>query len=358
MQNAIKNAKTIRVGIAGLGGIAKRTHIPILKLVPGYQVVAGAERDDIQRERVAKMYNIPKVYSDFHEMIKSADIDAVFICLPATLHLQAVTLALECGLHVFCEKPMGLHAKDTAAMIEAAEKAEKVLMPGYNIRHVANFRKAKRLLESKKLGHIIHVNALFMNPGPYISWDPKSDWYLEANSGGALYDIGSHIVDLLFYIYPHRLKNLTAYANQGYKPYDATTNVVCSYHTDNSLLGTIQVGWRSASEVCSLEFHGTAGTLLVSRRNFSYTHGATDPADRIAISATNILQELKSVVGKLNLIRKGADVLDEFNRQALYFKRLVKNNRSNVSELKSAMHVHEVLDGIGRSIETGKMIEL
>lgn len=353
-----KNKQLLRVGIAGMGGIAKRMHIPVLKLLPEYEIVCGAEKDDNQRKRVAELYNIKETYNDFAEMIEKADIDALFICLPATLHVKAVLEALKKGIHVFCEKPVGLNAEDAMVMVKTAKNADRVLMPGYNIRHVDNFRRAKKMIQSRRLGKIIQVNAIFINPGPYISWDPKSDWYLDYRSGGALYDIGSHIVDLLFYIFPHKIAELQAFAMYGYEPYDAVTNVVCSYRTNNDVLGTIQIGWRSASEACSLEFHGTAGTLIVSRRNFSYTHGATDPADRIAINSNNILQEFKVALRKLNLIRKGVDVLDEFKKQALDYKALVEGKRSNEKDLDNTILVHEVLEGINRSLKTGSKVKL
>lgn len=337
--------KQIRVGIAGLGGIAKRTHLPVLNITPGVKVVCGAEKDGYQRERVASMYNI-QAYEDYTDMIEKADIDALYVCLPATLHADAVTKALKKGLHVFCEKPMGLNAVDARMMVDQAIQSNRILMPGYNLRHVDNFVRAKRLIETGKLGKIIHVNALFLNPGPYISWDPKSDWYLESKSGGALYDIGSHIVDLLFFLFPHHIKDLDAYAVKGYSPYEAITNVVCSYRGEDGVLGTIQIGWRSASEVCSLEFHGTAGTLIVSRRNFSYTHGATDPADRITINATNIYREISAIMTKINMMRKGIDALNEFKEQAMEFINIIQTKNQNRADLENIIIVHKMLNAV------------
>ncbi|MFC1533114.1 Gfo/Idh/MocA family protein [Thermodesulfobacteriota bacterium] len=348
--NPLSKKGPLRVGIAGLGGIAKRTHLPILKLLPDYHVVCGAERDSYQRNRVAELFNIEEKYGDFIDMIDHAEIDAVFICLPATLHSKAVYASLDKGLHVFCEKPMGLNSDEASKMVNMAIKANRVLMPGYNLRYVDNFIRAKELIESGKLGKIIHVNALFMNPGPYISWDPKSEWYLKEESGGALYDVGSHIVDLLFYLFPHRIEELQAFACKGYEPYGAITNIVSSYRGEGGILGTIQIGWRSASEVCSLEFHGTAGTLFVSRRNFSYTHGATDPADRIAISTENVFREFKSIVRKLNLMRKGIDVLDEFIQQAIMFWTLTAGKKQNREDLQKSSLVHQVLEAIESSL--------
>lgn len=342
----------VRVGVAGMGGIAKRTHLPVLRRVPGFQVICGAEKDEYQRERVGKLFGIPETYEDFDEMIQKADIDAVYVCLPASLHAKAVVAALKRGRHVFCEKPMGLNSEEAKTMVELAANSRLILMPGFNLRHVRNFIEAKKIIDSGKLGKIIHVNAVFMNPGPYISWDPKSDWYLDGRSGGALYDIGSHIVDLLLHLFPFRMKELSARATQGYRPYDALTNIVCSFRGDDGLLGTIQIGWRTACEVCSIEFHGTAGSLAVSRRMLSYTHGATDPADRVFNSLANVCREIGAVVKKVNLMRKGLDVLMEFQAQAIDFARNVRKGQCEQAIGEKVCYVHTLLEAMEASIRT------
>ncbi len=348
----------IRIGIAGMGGIAKRTHLPVLQLLPEFTVVCGAEKDPVQRSRVAKLFNLKETFEDFRDMIAQAEIDAVFVCLPATLHYSAVSSALEKGLHVFCEKPMGISSEEAEAMVNLAKEKGKILMPGYNLRHVDNFVRAKKLINTGKLGKILHVNALFMNPGPYLSWDPKSDWYLDGASRGALYDIGSHLVDLLFHLYPHRIKRLYSYSSKGYLPYEALTNISCCYEGEEGLLGTIQVGWKTASEFCNIELHGTAGTLLVNRRNFVYTHGATDPADRVFTSVNNISKELSTVCRKLNLIRKGADVLEEFRQQAKEFYDLVTHKGLCLSKAEEAAYVHKVLESILIAVSEGREITM
>lgn len=352
-----KKDGVLHVGLAGLGGIAKRTHLPVLRFVPGYEVVCGAEKNETQRKRVAGIFKLKETYDDFKEMIEKADIDAVFICLPATLHMQAARLALQRGLHVFCEKPMGVNYEEALEMTSLAEMKKKILMPGYNVRYVDNFIRAKRFIDSGKLGRILQINAIYLNPGPYISWDPKTDWYLEAASKGALYDIGSHLVDLLFHLYPHRIKKLKGFAAMGYRPYDAITNFTSAYEGEDGILGAVQIGWRTASEVCSLEFHGTAGSLMVNRRTFTYVNGATDPADRFLTSVKNAFSEVRAVVGKLNRIRKGAGVLEEFVCQAEDFRDAVLSGTVDLTKAKEAVYVHEVLNAMLTSVtERGGMV--
>lgn len=343
---ADRENRELRIGIAGLGGIAKRTHLPVLKLVPGYNVVCGAERSPQQRKRVAGIFNLKETYDDYREMIEKADIDAIFICLPAVLHAEAARLSLKKGLHVFCEKPMGVDSAEARELVYMAEKEQRLLMPGYNLRFVDNFMRARKLVETGSLGRILHVNAIYLNPGPYVSWDPKTDWYLDAASKGVLYDIGSHLVDLLFYLHPHNVRRLTGFACNGYKPYGAITNFTSSYEGEDGLLGTLQVGWRSASEVCSIELHGSSGSLAVNRRTFYYSNGATDPADRVFASLNNAAREVSAILKKLNRIRKGVDVLEEFVRQAIEFRDQVQSGRVDLTRANDAVRVHEVLNAM------------
>ena len=112
----------IKIGIVGLGTIAKNMHIPVLSTFENVEIKAAAEVDVKSGEEITKKWNISKLYGNYNEMYDDTDLDAVFVCLPNFLHYEAVKSALEYDLHVFCEKPMGLSADDAYELIKIAKK--------------------------------------------------------------------------------------------------------------------------------------------------------------------------------------------------------------------------------------------
>ena len=176
MENSINK---LRIGIVGLGRVATATHIPVLKLLNNVEITACAEKNIDRVHRVKEFLSIPNIFSDYRKMYESKLVDAVYICLPTDLHYDATISALRNGLHVLCEKPMGRTLEEATEMNSLALKNKLILMPGFKYRYNNNLQHAAQVISSGLLGNIIQVEATFMTPGPYISWDPKSDWYLE-----------------------------------------------------------------------------------------------------------------------------------------------------------------------------------
>src|SRR2546423_7848001 len=130
----------LRIGFIGLGGIATRMHLPILAQLPDVVVQAGSELNQAQAERTQRPFGLPAVYTSYQEMIAGEPLDAVYVCLPNFLHFEAASFALEHGLHVYCEQPMGLTSRAALTLAAEAERRKLVLMPGYNLRYHPHFQ--------------------------------------------------------------------------------------------------------------------------------------------------------------------------------------------------------------------------
>lgn len=361
----LNKEKEIKIAVAGLGGAAKRMHLPVLKKIPTVKVVAGAEKDSYQRERVKNLFQIPYVFESFQEMYESdLELDAVYICLPPALHYEAVKKALERNWHVFCEKPMGLSAEKAEELVRIAKERKLVLMPGYNMRFIDNYQKAKKIVEEGLLGEIVQVQAIFVNPGPYIGWDPKSDWYLEDESHGVLYDTGSHIIDLLYFISKMKISEVYAISHSGFKGFKIPTNLACVFSMENETsraVGTLDLGWRDTIELCSIQVHGTAGSITVSRNFFDYSHGSTDPAERIKNHLRNAWLETKRVINRIKGIGSGLDVRSEFMEESKTFIKAVQGDEKILSSVitpEEAVLTLRILDAISLSLTSGVKVQV
>ena len=103
----------VRVGVIGAGGIARGAHLPGYAKIPDEAtVVAISDIDEPRAQLVADEFGIPKVYTDYNEMVTQEDLDLVSVCTPPFLHCAASVAALNAGVNVICEKPMAMNAAE------------------------------------------------------------------------------------------------------------------------------------------------------------------------------------------------------------------------------------------------------
>ena len=192
--------KKWRVGIIGIGGIFKGSHIWEYLEDERLEVVALC---DIIEERATeirdKYFPNAAVYTDFRELLKDETIDSVDICTPNYLHSIIAVAAFEAGKHVFCEKPDAVNVEEVLKMNRAAEKAGKTLMIMRNNRFSPASQYAKKYIESGAMGDIYCGRCGWQRrrgiPG-------KGGWFTtKAQSGGGpLIDLGVHMIDLAIWL--------------------------------------------------------------------------------------------------------------------------------------------------------------
>lgn len=341
----------VRIGIVGLGAIARNTHIPALRALKNAEIVSGAEKNPERRKRIEQLFGLRKTYDNYEEMYKADNIDAVYICLPNFLHFDATIKALNSGLHVLCEKPVGISSKEVEEMLDVAKLNNLIFMSGYQWRFAKNFLKAKEIIESGILGKIIQVQAVFMTPGPYLSWDPKSDWYLRKEGHGVLYDIGCHIVNLLQYLVPFKIESIYAKSIKGYTGYETLTNIACSFSMEGSIMGSLSFGWRAANDIMFVSIHGTAGSITVNKRFIEFYNRNTLPTDRIKSHLLNAWNETLTTLNRIKAISRGRDISIESSLQSKIFIDAIQKKDSKRMMAVDALQTHRVLEAILFSVQ-------
>lgn len=184
----------IRLAVVGLGKMGL-SHYAMINTHPDVQVV-GICDSSAYVLGVLKKYTSAVTYTDYDEMLHSADLDAVVIATPSSSHVQLVTKALERNLHVFCEKPFTLRPVDSESLTKLSEERGLVTQVGYHNRFVGAFQEAKALLEVGAIGKVTH--ALGEAYGPVVLKPKGATWRTERHEGGGcLYDYAAHAIDLL-----------------------------------------------------------------------------------------------------------------------------------------------------------------
>lgn len=191
-----RDDRAVRVGIVGLGGMG-RHHAEIITGL-GHEVVAGADVVSDIRERFAEEFSAA-TYETHGELYEEEALDAVVITTPNKFHEPAAIGALESGYSVLCEKPLA-HSLAAAERIAAtARTAEGFCMVGFHNRFTTPASIFKEYQAEGRFGDITHIQANYVRrrgiPG-VGSWFTNE----ELSGGGALIDIGVHVLDFALYL--------------------------------------------------------------------------------------------------------------------------------------------------------------
>jgi predicted dehydrogenase len=204
--------KNIRIGVIGVGQIGKR-HVERYKAIPGAQVVAVADIDQAELQRVAAQYDIPHTYASFCRLLERDDIDSVDVCLHNNFHAPVTIAALRAGKNVYCEKPMAGAYVDAKAMYDEARRLGRKLSVQLNNLFSKPTKMARRLIQAGKLGRVYHARSTgFRRRGrPYVDgYGTASFVQKRIASGGALYDMGVyHIAQVLFLMDMPRVERIS-----------------------------------------------------------------------------------------------------------------------------------------------------
>jgi predicted dehydrogenase len=191
-----------RVGVIGVGQIGKR-HVAQYAEMPNVELVAIADLDQAEAQRVAAQYHIPAVHQDVRQLLADPTITAVDVCLHNNFHAPVTIAALEAGKHVFCEKPMAGTYVDALAMHEAAQRTGQRLGVQLATLFSNETKAARRLIDDGALGDPYHARAVaFRRRGrPFVDGYGTSNFVRRATaSGGALIDLGVYFIGQALYL--------------------------------------------------------------------------------------------------------------------------------------------------------------
>lgn len=256
--------KQLRVGVIGMG-FAGRLHCEGYKSVgQRAKLVAVCDRDTERVKSQAEEFGA-EPYTDYRELLKRQNIDAVDICVPHHLHTAVAVEAAKSGKHILVEKPIALTLEDADKIIHAAKKANVTLMVAENHLFKSAHRKVKEIVDSGELGRVFLVRAyegtvseLTLKP------DPK-DWRNLQENQGVLLDMGVHKFALLRWllgevdsVFAVREKLVVKKLAPNY---DDTSLVILRFKND-AVAEVVVTSGLVGGVTNSLEVYATGGTIL------------------------------------------------------------------------------------------------
>ena len=263
----MREIKKVRFAVIGSGKIG-RSHMRGCLFNFNTELVAICDPDVERINETAEMYAIPddRVYTDWREMLKRDDIDAVVVATPDQCHAEQTVACLESGRHVLCEKPFALTLEDCKLMIEAEKRTGKKLMVGQVGRYAPGFVKAKEIISSGTIGEIFYTETEYAHdyskiPGKTIN-GKEFNWRQDPLRHGILGG-GCHALDMIRWMAGNPTE-VTSYANKMMLkdwPTDDTSVTICRF--PNGAIGRVfvSIGLKRNYTMRSC-FYGTKGSVI------------------------------------------------------------------------------------------------
>ncbi len=200
--------KKLGIGMIGYGGIG-RVHVMAYRNIPFHyglpadtiNIVGVATTRPETAEKAAREIGCEVWTADYHELLARDDIDLIDCCVPNHAHEDIILAAAEAGKHIYCEKPLSMTVAEGQRMVEAVEKAGIKTQMTFNFRFFPAITRACQLVEEGFLGRVFSFRGRYYRSS-YISYDKPLSWRLrkDISGGGALFDLGSHVLDLIYYL--------------------------------------------------------------------------------------------------------------------------------------------------------------
>jgi D-xylose 1-dehydrogenase (NADP+, D-xylono-1,5-lactone-forming) len=179
----------VKWGILSTADI-NRLVIPPAQASPAVDLVAIASRERSRAEEYARRWGIERAYGTYDELLEAPDVEAVYISLPNTLHVEWSIRALEAGKHVLCEKPFSRHPEEVERAFDVAERTGLLLSEAFMYRHNPQTKRLEQLVREGTIGELRLVRAAFS----YSLHDPENIRLRPDVEGGALMDVGCYCV--------------------------------------------------------------------------------------------------------------------------------------------------------------------
>ncbi|HSV85973.1 MAG TPA: Gfo/Idh/MocA family oxidoreductase [Levilinea sp.] len=190
-------AKILKVGVVGVGGIA-RLHMPGWDQSPHAEVVVGCDTDPNMLENWGKQFSIKRLTGHYDELLRDPELDIIDVCTPSRYHMPLAVAALDAGKHVICEKPLAVSADEVRQMIEARDRSGKMLMTAHHLRFHGSTQALRAEISNGALGAIYYARAWWLRRAAFPG--RPSFWMKRHSGGGACLDLGVHVLDLALWL--------------------------------------------------------------------------------------------------------------------------------------------------------------
>lgn len=309
----------MRIGIIGFGKIAEK-HINAYKKLGGIDLIINDK--DRSKKQLANRHGI-EWRDKQSDLIRDDTVGAIDVCVPTPHHYEVIDYALECGKHVFCEKPLTLSLGEARAIKKKAQRLSKIVAIGYLYRFHPGFQLIKKILDEGIIGDPYYAIFRLGGRGSHSLWKHR-----KAKGGGVVNEMFVHMCDLMMW-YFGELRKIDVLQKEvllkrrridgKVNLVDADDMILLNLNNKNVNI-TCQCDLVSPSYMNYVEIHGSNGSTWTSILDFFPTivycnepHGIYDRGHNFFNfpKVDLFYEELKSFIDTIQKNMNGTDSIDQ-----------------------------------------------
>ena len=252
--------KKVTFGIIGCGDVTEVKSGPAFQKLPSTELKWVMRRDEEKLRDYATRHNVEHYSTDYKDLLVDSEVDAIYIATPPHMHKFYTLEAARHKKDVYVEKPMALTVDDCLEMIDVCREEGVKLFVAYYRRAHDKFKKVKALIESGEIGEIRSFSYDFVSPVP--EHNPDRPWLYKKEIAGAgkLYDVGSHMIDLILYLFGE-VKYATGISANQSKELEVEDNTSGIITFKNGVQGTVQLTFNAMDNEDRMTVVGSKGKI-------------------------------------------------------------------------------------------------
>jgi predicted dehydrogenase len=320
----------LRFGILSTAKIARDVVMPAIQDAENAVITAVASRDVTKARALADRFGVPHAFGSYEEMLASDVIDAVYIPLPTSQHVEWSIKAANAGKHVLVEKPLALKAQELDALIEARDRNRVVVSEAFMVTYAPVWHKVRELLKDGAIGELKHVQGAFS----YFNRDAGNMRNIPELGGGALPDIGVYPTIVTRFATGEEPRRVQAVVR---RDPDFGTDIYSSVKAD---FGGFELSFYIATQMANRQvmvFHGTEGFIEVKSPFNADRYGAEEI-------------ELNNQKHNVSQVFRFPDSR-QYRRQTEAFAKADAGEASEIVTLESSVKNQRFIDAIYRAGE-------
>jgi myo-inositol 2-dehydrogenase/D-chiro-inositol 1-dehydrogenase len=257
----------VKLALVGVGRMGEIHASNAMGLKGKALVVAIVDSVIEKAEAVAKLVGDAKVYESVDRMLVAVDVDAAIVSVPNNIQLSIVEQLVDNGIHILCEKPVGLIPEHLEELALKAERKNVQIHAGYNRPFDQGYEKAKNFVESGGVGKVTYIHSQTLDPEPPKGWEADP-----TKSGGIFFTTCVHDFQTVIYLTGRRVQKVRAtgsvYVHDDLRSRGDFDDVFVKLWLDNGVVATVR-----ANRFCSyghdvrVEVYGTRGAIRIEQES-------------------------------------------------------------------------------------------
>ena len=250
--------KKLKWGVAGCGRFAEHTFIPTSKFLRRSVVQSFFSNNIDRAKELAGRSGASEYFNNYDEFLKS-NIDCVFISSVNSHHHQQVIKAAEAGKKILCEKPLAINSNQAKEMVEACKQNNVLLAVNFVHRTHPHVLKAKELIKNQTIGKLVSVSSSFN-----LDFPPSNNFRfnIDLSGGGALRDLGSHLIDLLRF-FGGEITEINGYMDNIIYNYNVEDFASAQVKFEKGCYGYFNVSYNTRKAFNRVEILGHEGAISI-----------------------------------------------------------------------------------------------